>query len=59
MAKVIVDINTVLKSELTSIDGFVGIEGKGPINGNPTRMDTIIADPDPVATDATAEGNGY
>jgi uncharacterized protein (DUF362 family) len=54
MDKVIVDINTVLKPALTVIDGFVGMEGKGPVNGNPIKMDTIIAGTDPVATDATA-----
>ena len=52
--KVIVDINTVLRPALTVIDGFVGMEGKGPVNGNPIKMDTIIAGADPVATDATA-----
>ena len=54
MDKVIVDINTVLKPTLTVIDGFVGMEGKGPVHGNPVRMNTIIAGADPVATDATA-----
>ena len=54
MDKVIVDINTVLKPALTVIDGFVGMEGRGPVHGNPVKMDTIIAGTDPVATDATA-----
>ncbi len=54
MDKVIVDINTVLRPALTVIDGFVGMEGRGPVNGNPIKMDTIIAGADPVATDATA-----
>jgi len=52
--KVIVDINTVLKSSLTVIDGFVGMEGRGPSDGKPVKMDLIIAGKDPVATDATA-----
>ena len=52
--KVIVDINSVLKSRLTVIDGFVGMEGAGPSNGTPVQMDLIIAGEDPVATDATA-----
>jgi uncharacterized protein (DUF362 family) len=54
MDKVIVDINTVLKPTLTVIDGFVGMEGKGPVHGNPVKMDVIIAGRDVVATDATA-----
>ena len=52
--KVIVDINTVLKPALTVIDGFVGMEGSGPIDGTPVQMNLIIAGTDVVATDATA-----
>jgi len=52
--KVIVDINTVLRPAFTMIDGFTAMEGKGPTNGNPIQMDTIIAGEDPVATDAIA-----
>ena len=54
MDKVIVDINTVLKPTLTVIDGFVGMEGNGPVHGNSIKMETIIAGTDVVATDATA-----
>ena len=54
MDKVIIDINTILKPTITVIDGFVGMEGRGPVHGNPVKMDTIIAGTDPVATDATA-----
>jgi uncharacterized protein (DUF362 family) len=53
ISKVVVDINTVLKPHLTVIDGFVAMEGKGPTNGTPVKMDLIIAGKDPVATDAT------
>ena len=52
--KVIVDINTVLKPAFTVIDGFVGMEGRGPSGGTPVKMDLIIAGKDVVATDATA-----
>ena len=54
ISKVIVDINAVLKPNLTVIDGFVAMEGKGPTDGDPVKMDLIIAGKDPVATDATA-----
>ena len=54
ISKTIVDINTVLKPSVTVIDGFVGMEGAGPINGKPVQMDLIIAGKDVVATDATA-----
>lgn len=53
ISKVIVDINTVIKPNLTVIDGFVAMEGKGPTDGSPVKMDLIIAGKDPVATDAT------
>jgi len=52
--KVIVDINTVLKPAITVIDGFVGMEGRGPSGGLPVKMDLIIAGKEVVATDATA-----
>jgi uncharacterized protein (DUF362 family) len=54
ISKVVVDINTVIKPALTIIDGFVGMEGKGPTDGTPVKMDLIIAGRDVVATDATA-----
>jgi len=54
MRKVITDINTVLRPVLTVIDGFVAMEGRGPVSGKPVKMDTIIAGRDVVATDATA-----
>jgi uncharacterized protein (DUF362 family) len=54
ISKVVVDINTVLKPALTVIDGFVGMEGRGPIDGTPVQMNLIIAGTDVVATDATA-----
>lgn len=54
ISKVIVDINSVLKPALTVIDGFVGMEGKGPTDGTPVKTDLIIAGKDVVSTDATA-----
>jgi uncharacterized protein (DUF362 family) len=54
ISNVVVDINTVLKPVFTVIDGFVGMEGQGPIDGSPVQMNLIIAGKDPVATDATA-----
>ena len=54
ISNVLVDINTVLKPALTVIDGFVGMEGEGPVDGTPVQMNLIIAGKDVVATDATA-----
>ena len=54
ISKVVVDINTVIKPAFTVIDGFVAMEGRGPTDGTPVKMDLIIAGKDVVATDATA-----
>ena len=54
MNKVITDINKVLPPAVTVIDGFMAMEGRGPVGGDPVKMDTIIAGVDVVATDATA-----
>ena len=56
ISRVIVDINTVLKPALTVIDGFVAMEGKGPVDGTPVPMGIIIAGKDVVATDVVACG---
>jgi uncharacterized protein (DUF362 family) len=53
ISKVIVDINTAIKPAFTVIDGFVAMEGRGPSDGEPVKMDLIIAGKDVVATDAT------
>jgi uncharacterized protein (DUF362 family) len=54
ISSVITDINSAIKPVLTVIDGFVGMEGMGPVSGSPVKMDLIIAGKDVVATDATA-----
>lgn len=54
MNYVIYDIVKTLPPHLSVIDGFYGKEGKGPWQGEPVKMDTIIASVDPVAADATA-----
>ena len=43
ISSVVVDINTVIKPALTVIDGFVAMEGRGPTDGTPVKMDLIIA----------------
>jgi len=51
ISKVIVDINSVFRPALTVIDGFIAMEGSGPVSGSPVKMDLIIAGKDVVATD--------
>lgn len=54
MNNVIYDIVKTLPPALSVIDGFYGKEGKGPWQGTPVKMNTIIASTDAVAADATA-----
>ena len=54
MNNVIYDICKTLPPTMSVIDGFYGKSGKGPWEGTPVKMDTIIASIDPVAADATA-----
>ena len=54
MDKVVHDIAITLPPHLTVIDGFVAMEGRGPVHGKPVQMDTIIASTDVVGADATA-----
>ena len=54
MNNVIYDIVKTLPPHLSVIDGFYGKEGKGPWQGDPVKMDTIIASVNAVAADATA-----
>lgn len=49
--EVIVDINSVCKPSLTIIDGFVAMEGSGPVSGQPIEMGLVIAGKDVVSTD--------
>jgi uncharacterized protein (DUF362 family) len=51
ISKVIVDINTVVRPALTVIDGFVAMEGQGPVDGTPLQMNLRARDV--VAADAT------
>jgi uncharacterized protein (DUF362 family) len=51
---VLVLINQILKPRLAIMDGIVAMEGRGPINGEPRRMDLVLGSGDPVALDATA-----
>ncbi len=54
MHKVITDITEAITPHLTIVDGFVAMEGRGPVGGTPVNLDTIIAGRDVVAVDATS-----
>jgi len=47
-------LHRVLRPQLAMMDGIIGMEGRGPTNGKPRRMDVILASQDSVALDAAA-----
>jgi uncharacterized protein (DUF362 family) len=49
----IVDIACTRKPDLAIVDGIVGMEGDGPLNGAPKPMRLLVMGCDPVAVDAT------
>ncbi len=50
----ILDINATLAPQLAIVDGIVGMEGDGPIMGDPKRAGVIVMGRNSVAVDATA-----
>ena len=50
----ITDVTSIFKINYTVVDGIWGMEGNGPLGGEPVEMDLIIAGADPVAVDAVS-----
>jgi uncharacterized protein (DUF362 family) len=50
----ITDVDSIFKIKYTVVDGIWGMEGNGPLGGEPVEMDLIIAGADPVAVDAVS-----
>jgi uncharacterized protein (DUF362 family) len=50
----IFDINATLKPQLAIVDGIVGMEGDGPIMGEPVRANVIVIGRNLPAVDATS-----
>jgi uncharacterized protein (DUF362 family) len=49
----IVDITATRPPDLAVVDGIVGMEGDGPLNGTPKAAGVLVMGCDPVAVDAT------
>jgi uncharacterized protein (DUF362 family) len=49
----ILDINAAVKPDFAIVDGIMGMEGNGPIQGTPKPCGVLIFGDDPVAVDAT------
>lgn len=50
----ILDINAAAKPDFAIVDGVMGMEGNGPIQGTPKASGVLLFGGDPVAVDATA-----
>lgn len=49
----IIDIAMTRTPDLAIVDGIIGMEGDGPLNGTPKPLGAVIMGSDPVAVDAT------
>lgn len=52
--KMLLDLNTLVGTSFAILDGIVAMEGNGPKNGNPHKMDTIIMGESLSAVDSVA-----
>ena len=53
IARSILDINSTVRPDFAIVDGIVGMEGNGPIQGTPKPCGVLILGDDPVAVDST------
>jgi uncharacterized protein (DUF362 family) len=51
--RAILDINAAARPDFAIVDGIVGMEGNGPIQGRPKASGVLVFGNDPVAVDAT------
>jgi uncharacterized protein (DUF362 family) len=51
--RAILDINAAARPDFAIVDGIVGMEGNGPIQGTPKASGVLVLGNDPVAVDAT------
>jgi uncharacterized protein (DUF362 family) len=51
--RAILDINAAARPDFAIVDGIVGMEGNGPIQGTPKASGVLLLGNDPVAVDAT------
>ena len=50
-ARMIADLNTIVRPSLHIMDGIVAMDGNGPSSGDPFQMNAILVSTDPVALD--------
>ena len=49
----IIDINSTIRPHFVIVDGIVGMDGNGPIQGKPKSVGVLVFGDDPVAVDST------
>ena len=49
----IADLHALFPRQFALVDGIIGMEGNGPIQGTPKSMGVLVAGSDPAAVDAT------
>ena len=54
--KVIHDVNLIIKPDISILDGFRGMQGNGPIHGDPVDLGFMVFSDDPVEADFVATG---
>lgn len=52
--KMLLDLNSVVKTSFAIMDGIVAMEGNGPKSGNPYKLNTLIMGKSITAVDSTA-----
>jgi uncharacterized protein (DUF362 family) len=51
--RAILDVNAACRPDFAIVDGIVGMEGNGPIQGTPKASGVLVLGNDPVAVDST------
>jgi len=51
--RAILDINAAVRPDFAIVDGVIGMEGNGPIQGSPKTCGVLVLGDDPVAVDST------
>jgi len=53
LENILLEVNRSIRRHLIVVDGIVGMEGNGPLLGEPVQTEAIIAGTSPVSVDAT------
>jgi uncharacterized protein (DUF362 family) len=51
--RAILDVNAAVRPDFAIVDGIIGMEGNGPVQGTPKHCGVLVLGDDPVAVDST------